>query len=59
MKLNGQSIYQDSARAGWDGSQRFMCLLANQAPARMACFDTVNRNWLSPLVVITLAENVR
>jgi 2-polyprenyl-6-hydroxyphenyl methylase / 3-demethylubiquinone-9 3-methyltransferase len=42
---NDQSIYQDNAQAWWDGSQRFMRLLANQVPARMAYFDRVNPDW--------------
>ena len=45
MERNDQSIYDDNAQAWWDGSQRFMRLLANQVPARLAYFDRIAPDW--------------
>jgi 2-polyprenyl-6-hydroxyphenyl methylase/3-demethylubiquinone-9 3-methyltransferase len=45
MERNDLSIYEDNAQAWWDGSQRFMRLLANQVPVRLAYFDRTAPDW--------------
>ena len=45
MKRNDQSIYEDNAQAWWDGSQRFLRLLANQVPVRLEYFDRITPAW--------------
>jgi len=45
MKRNDQSIYEDNAQAWWEGSQKFMRLLANQVPARLEYFDRIAPDW--------------
>jgi 2-polyprenyl-6-hydroxyphenyl methylase/3-demethylubiquinone-9 3-methyltransferase len=42
---NDLSIYRTYAPNWWDGSQRFLRLLHNLVPARLAHFDTVVGSW--------------
>lgn len=45
MERNDQSIYHENALAWWHDPPRFMRLLANQVPARMAYFDRLVPGW--------------
>ncbi|MFO7561528.1 MAG: bifunctional 2-polyprenyl-6-hydroxyphenol methylase/3-demethylubiquinol 3-O-methyltransferase UbiG [Enhygromyxa sp.] len=48
---NDLSIYDTYAPHWWDGSQRFLRLLHNLVPARLAHFDTIVGSWRGKTVV--------
>jgi 2-polyprenyl-6-hydroxyphenyl methylase/3-demethylubiquinone-9 3-methyltransferase len=48
---NDLSIYRTFAPHWWDGSQRFLRLLHNLVPARLAYFDTIVVDWRGKAVL--------
>ena len=42
---NDQNIYWHHSATWWEGSQRFLRLLANQVSARFEYFDRIDPKW--------------